>query len=90
VTTQVHLTVAKPWAEVLFAGQLDDDGARLLCEVVESASALGCRRITIRVDAVHGPLLEAKLEEFRGFDAGGEASLHLVPEPIHPQEGRGR
>jgi hypothetical protein len=78
--THVHLTVAKPWADVSFTGELDGDGITLLTEVVETARALGCRRITLRVERAgeSEERLAYVVDELRQSYEPGDVSLEIV------------
>jgi hypothetical protein len=80
MVTDVHLTVAKPWADVGFAGQLDEDGIALLTQVVQTARLMGCRRITLHVDGADesDERLTWVVSELRGWCEAGGASLEIV------------
>jgi hypothetical protein len=50
VTVDVHLTLARPRADVALRGDLGAEAAALLMEAVDTARIVGCRRITLHLD----------------------------------------
>lgn len=81
MVTDVRLTVAKPWAEVTLVGELDQDGTRLLRDVIASARLLGCLRIVVHVEGVDrndDPRLHRLVTELWRSCPGGAASLQVV------------